>query len=136
MRNPLSSLLNKESREAARDEAFANGKTISDFVGMFVRLVFLLVACSYFIEQGKTSEGIWSFVFGASVVSTATLATLLCIWILRIILCWELRDLNNLHPVAGTVLAIFSLVMVCSTGTGLALFALDLAETAAIAAKE
>lgn len=130
---PISSILHELSvspsdNDERAERIYNEGKKLSDFVGMIVRLAFTLFAFQYFSAKAAEVDGLIAFVYGLCTVSAFGLTAALAGKIFRIIYFWEVRDVVNAPSRYMKLLfLIFALSSTAITYFGLFIMARDIA---------
>lgn len=82
-----------EDHQEISRQIFERAKKLSDFVGMIVRVSFLVLATTFLWKKSQSTEGILGWVFGYSALITFAIAIRLSSYIFIIILVRESKDL-------------------------------------------
>lgn len=86
--------LSPDAIQARSSQIFTEAKQLSDFIGMIVRLSFVIFALNFFLVGAPNVGGVTSYVFGFCAVTALGLTINLANKIMKIIYFWEIRDIT------------------------------------------
>ena len=110
----------QERLRRALSAAFDEGKKLSDFIGMIVRMVFVLFAALFLLKSASLTGGLQGFALGIGGIYAGAVTAFLASSVFRIILLWNLtwEDWGDAAPWNRAILVSLSILSAVAVGVG------------------